>query len=80
VPTLERRSQVTHTPEIREAIEIGTRHWPALTDRPAAMIAKLAVYGARQLENEPEPPLAVVPTAGRVISLNAIDEEIAYGI
>jgi hypothetical protein len=81
MPTTATRTQVTHTPAVQRAIDEGARHWPEIADKPATILARLATLGADRLVNaDEEPPLLMVPAAGRRISLGAIEEELAYGL
>ncbi|MDO5672954.1 MAG: hypothetical protein Q4G30_08910 [Actinomycetaceae bacterium] len=50
MPTLLMRHQITETPEVSEAIDIGQRSWPELSR--AAVVRRLVTVGAQQLKRD----------------------------
>ncbi|MCL1800437.1 MAG: hypothetical protein FWG25_03615 [Promicromonosporaceae bacterium] len=80
MPTSLPRTQVTHTPEVADALRIAATRWPDDASRPARLIANLIGVGARtisQSDKEGEPPLLMVPASGRAIDLRAVAEIIS---
>ena len=79
MPTSLPRTQVTHTPEVADALRIAATRWPDDASRPARLMTNLIGVGAQTLsesEKGGEPPLLMVPASGRAIDLRAVAEVI----
>ena len=50
MPTTQQRSQVTHTPPIQHALEVAAVEWPRDANKPSALLSRLAVQAAENLE------------------------------
>jgi hypothetical protein len=50
MPTTLPRSQVTHTPEVRHALDVAARRWP--DQKPGALLVRLIEEGARSIEDD----------------------------
>jgi len=48
MPTTKKRTQVTHTREVEEALRVAHKIWP--NEKPAVLIARLAAEGAKSLK------------------------------
>ncbi|MXS75738.1 hypothetical protein CSIV_08925 [Microbacterium sp. CSI-V] len=70
MPTTRTRTQVTHTPEIEEALRIARRRWPG--ENPSVLLTHLVLEGARTIEAL-EPTL----TASRRRHLDALIADFA---
>lgn len=70
MPTTRPRTQVTHTPDIEEALRIARLRWP--NESPSVLLAHLVVEGARTVAaSHPE------ATAGRLQRIDAVVGEFA---
>ena len=81
MPTVLHRSQITHTASIEDALAIGAQEWPQDADRPAALLASLAIEGARAIaERRRAPRHRVIFTGGTApVDLDAAEADLAYG-
>jgi hypothetical protein len=58
MPTTLPRTQVTHTAELRDALEVGQRIWPEYANKPSVLITRLAQEGARHYQTVEDERLA----------------------
>lgn len=75
---------MTITDDVRHALEVGERRWPRYVNKPASLLAALAVEGARSIEAEPSPIRApvqgirVLSNGGIPLDVAAIEEALAH--
>jgi hypothetical protein len=51
-PTNHQRHAITETDDIRNALEIARRAWPALADKPGALLRQLILVGRNTLAHD----------------------------
>jgi len=50
MPTILDRTSVTHTPRVRQALNVASKRWPG--ERESVLLAKLVERGAQSVEDE----------------------------
>ena len=50
MPTTLPRSQVNHTGPVQHALEVAAKEWPHDASKPAALLSRLAVQAAENIE------------------------------